>query len=79
MKNWATDFENSGYKTFSYTDEFIRIFNNIALVRSKTVYTKEADGKIIEGNSIYTDTCVKENGDGYVYRRKLHRLKNKLF
>lgn len=61
MKNWATDFENSGYITFSYCDEVIRIFGEMALIRSKTVYTKMVDGKSVEGNSIYTDTYVKEN------------------
>lgn len=62
IKNWATDFDNSGYITFTYTDEAIRIFGNMALVRSKTVYTKSVEGKTIEGNTIYTDTYVKENG-----------------
>lgn len=62
MKNWATDFDNSGYITFSYTDEVIRIFGNMALVRSKTVYTKSIDGKTIEGSTIYTDTYIKEGG-----------------
>jgi ketosteroid isomerase-like protein len=62
MRNWATDFESSGYITFSYKDEVIRIFGNMALVMSKTVYTKLIDGKTIEGNSIYTDTYIKENG-----------------
>lgn len=37
LKNWATDFDNSGYLTFTYTDEHIRIFADIALVRSKTI------------------------------------------
>lgn len=62
MKKWATDFDNSGYKSFSYTDEFIRIFGDMALVRSKTIYTKEVNGKAIQGYTIYTDTYVKENG-----------------
>lgn len=61
MKNWATDFDNSGYKTFSYTDEVIRIFGNMALVRAKTVYTILVNGEMIEGKTIYTDTYVKEN------------------
>lgn len=62
FKNWATDFENSGYSTFSYTDEYIRIFGEIALVRSKTIFTKEVDGKKITGYTIYTDTYIKESG-----------------
>ena len=62
LKNWATDYDNSGYITFGYTDEVIRIFGNMALIRSKTVFTKIADGKPVEGNTIYTDTYIKENG-----------------
>ena len=60
LKNWATDFDNSGYTYFNYEDECIRIFGNMALIRAKTIYTKNADGKKI-GYTIYTDTYVKEN------------------
>jgi ketosteroid isomerase-like protein len=62
LKNWATDFDNSGYKSFDYTDETIRIFGNIALVRAKTIYTKEDQGQNTTGYTIYTDTYLKENG-----------------
>lgn len=63
LKNWATDFDNSGYLTFTYTDEHIRIFADIALVRSKTIFTKPVNGKTITGYTIYTDTYKKENGN----------------
>ena len=56
MKRWASGYSKSGYTSFSYTDELIRIFGNTALVRSKTVYTRTADGRSVHGNSIYTDT-----------------------
>lgn len=62
MKDWAHAYENSGYTSFSITDENIRIFGDMALVRSKTVYTKTVDGKEAGGNSVYTDTYIKENG-----------------
>ena len=62
LKHWPTDFDNSGYTSFEYKDECIRIFENIALVRAKTIYTKQADGKEKEGYTIYTDTYLKENG-----------------
>jgi len=62
MKAWAHDYEDGGFTSFTYTDECIRLFGNTALVRSKTVYTKIIDGTLVEGNSIYTDTYVKENG-----------------
>jgi hypothetical protein len=63
MKGWATGYEHSGYTDFTYTDERIRIFGNMALVRSTTVYTKKVNGKVVKGNSVYTDTYVKENGN----------------
>lgn len=62
LKNWTTGYLNSGYSTFSITDEYIRIFGDVALIRSRTVYTKIKDGKEVSGNSIYTDTYYKENG-----------------
>jgi ketosteroid isomerase-like protein len=61
LKNWETDWRNSGYETFDYTDEKIRIFGNIALVRSKTVYSKTINQQKVEGYTIYTDTYLKED------------------
>jgi len=58
LEAWATDFDNSGYTSFKYSDEHIRIFGNMALIRAKTTYTKEG----ITGYTIYTDTYQKENG-----------------
>lgn len=74
MKDWAHGYENSGYKTFSYTDEYIRIFGNMALVRSKTAFTKLVNGELVEGNTIYTDTYVKENGRWWCVQAHLTRV-----
>jgi hypothetical protein len=62
LRDWTTAYEHSGYTSFDITDELIRIFGNTALVRSKTVYTKKVDNTSVHGNSVYTDTYVKENG-----------------
>jgi ketosteroid isomerase-like protein len=61
MRGWPAAYTHSGYTAFTYTDESIRIFGDIALVRSKTVYTKKIGDKELKGNSVYTDTYVKEN------------------
>ena len=61
LENWATDLDNSGYTSFTYQDEWIRIFGDMALVRAKTVYTCEENGQTKEGYTIYTDTYRKEN------------------
>jgi hypothetical protein len=63
LDNWATDFDNSGYQSFTYDDQAIRIFGNMALVRAKTTYTKLVAGETVKGYTIYTDTYIKENGD----------------
>jgi ketosteroid isomerase-like protein len=62
LKNWPASYANSGYVSFGYKDEWIRVFGDIALVRSKTEYIKKVDGKEVKGNSVYTDTYFKENG-----------------
>jgi len=62
LKKWATDFSNGGYTSFIYKDEDIRIFGDMALIRSKTVYTKDINGKTETGETVYTDTYIKENG-----------------
>lgn len=77
LRNWATDFDNSGYASFSYDDEVIRIFGNVALIRSKTTYTKLVDGKEMQGHTIYTDTYVKENGKWLCVQVQITPVKNK--
>lgn len=62
LKAWATDYSKSHLTSFSYTNEYIRIFGNTALARSKTIATKEVAGETVISNTIYTDTYVKENG-----------------
>lgn len=62
LKDWATGYSRGGYTSFDYTDELIRIFGNMALVRSRTVFTKTVNAAPIHGATIYTDTYVKENG-----------------
>ena len=71
LKAWATDFQNGYLSSFTYTDEYIRIFGNMALVRSKTIYTKFRDGKTITGNSVYTDTYIKEKGRWYCVQAQI--------
>src|ERR1700759_5665844 len=33
MKDWARSYQTSGYTSFAYTNEVIRIFGNVALIR----------------------------------------------
>ncbi len=76
MKNWATDYPNGGFISFTYQDEFIRFFGDVALVRSKTVYTRIKSGKTISGNSVYTDTYLKENGRWFCIQAQITPISN---
>ena len=75
MKGWANGYTASGYSKFWYTDEDIRIFGDVALVRAKTVYTKNVDGKEVSGNSLYTDTYIKENGRWWCVQAQITPVK----
>ena len=75
LKNWASDYDRSGYNSFDYTDEFIRIFHDMALVRARTVYTKRVDGKVVKGSTMYTETYVKEDGQWRCVQAQLTPVK----
>ena len=75
LQGWATGYRDAGYDTFGFTDEFIRIFGNVALIRSKTNYTKKKDGAVIKGATIYTDTYVKENGQWLCVQAQITPIK----
>jgi ketosteroid isomerase-like protein len=75
MKGWATGYADSKYTTFRYTEEFIRVFGDVALVRSKTPYAKEVNGEKIKGASVYTDTYVKENGRWWCVQAQITTIK----
>jgi hypothetical protein len=76
MTGWATGYKDSGYATFKMTDEFIRVFGNMALIRSRTVYTKLKNGATINGETIYTDTYVKENGKWQCVQAQITPIKH---
>ena len=75
MKDWAHGYDSKVFTSFTIQDEFIRLFGNVALVRSKTVYTKIVDGKSVNGNSVYTDTYVKENGRWWCVQAQITGVK----
>jgi Domain of unknown function (DUF4440)/NIPSNAP len=62
MKDWATSYKSSGFTSFKMEDEFIRLFGAMALMRSKTFWTRKVNGVVTSGASVYTDTYIKENG-----------------
>ncbi len=71
MKRWAHGYNPEVDKSFEYKNEVIRIFGNMALVRSNTYYSWLENGKINNGKTVYTDTYVKENGRWWCVQARL--------
>ncbi len=75
MRDWAHSYGESGFTSFEYVDEHIRLFGTVALVRSKTIWSKVVEGKTLRGSSIYTDTYVKENGRWWCVQAQITPIK----
>jgi ketosteroid isomerase-like protein len=74
MKNWAKGYNPKVDKSFEYKNEHIRIFGNMALVRSNTYFSRTDKGKTLHGQTVYTDTYIKENGRWYCVQAQITDL-----
>jgi ketosteroid isomerase-like protein len=61
LENWATGFGDIKY--WDYRNEDIKIFGNMALVRSQNKCIVIENGKELISYWMYTDTYIKENGE----------------
>ena len=77
MEDWSHSYSDGKFESFSYHDEHIRFFGNVALVRSRTAYRKVVNGKEIKGGSVYTDTYVKEDGRWWCVQAQITPLSAK--
>ena len=75
LKGWAHGYDPNVFLSFTYQDELIRIFGNVALVRSKNVYSRMIQGKVIYGSTIYTDTYYKEDGQWHCIQAQITAIK----
>ena len=75
MKAWAHGWDDKVDKSFEYKDESIRIFGNMALVRSNTFYSRLENGKLVHGKTVYTDTYVKEDGRWWCVQAQITQVK----
>lgn len=75
MQDWATSYKSSGFTSFKMEDEFIRLFDDMALVRAKTSWTRKVKGVISSGVSVYTDTYKKENGRWWCVQAQITPIK----
>jgi len=75
MKRWAHGYNPEVDKSFEYKNEFIRVFGDMALVRSNTYYSWLENGKTMHGKTVYTDTYIKENGRWWCVQAQITELK----
>ena len=75
MKAWAHGWDDKIDKSFDYKDEEIRIFGNMALVRSNIFFSRIEKGKIVHRENVYTDTYIKENGRWWCVQAQITEVK----
>ena len=61
---------------FDLEEVQVRIFDNMALIVAKTKDKKIKDGTYISGETRYTDTYIKENGEWRCVQVQLTRIAN---
>lgn len=75
IKRWAHGYNPEVDKSFEYKNEVIRIFGDMALVRSNTYYSWLENGKMMYGKTVYTDTYIKESGRWWCVQAQITELK----
>jgi len=75
MDAWTHGWDDNIDKSFEYKDEVVRIFENMALVRSNTFFSRIENGEIVNGKTVYTDTYIKENGRWWCVQAQITEVK----
>jgi hypothetical protein len=71
MKDWAQGYDSSIFISFTKENESIRIFGDMALVRSETLAVFRNKGVITQKRGIYTDTYVRIKGRWWCVQAQL--------
>ncbi|MBL7744772.1 MAG: nuclear transport factor 2 family protein [Chitinophagaceae bacterium] len=71
MKEWAHGYDSSYLISFTKENESIRIFGDMALVRSETLAVFNDKGTIGRRRGIYTDTYVRVSGRWWCVQAQL--------
>lgn len=71
MREWAHGYDSSYFVSFTKENESIRIFGDMALVRSETLAIFKDKGNIAWKRGIYTDTYVRINGRWWCVQAQL--------
>lgn len=76
MHAWAHGYDKTTMPEFDLEEIRVRIFDNMALIVAKTKDKKIKDGAYVTGETRYTDTYVKENGEWKCVQVQLTRIAN---
>jgi hypothetical protein len=71
MKDWAHGYDSTRFVSFTKDNESIRIFGDMALVRSETLAVFRDNGNIIQKKGLYTDTYIRINGQWWCVQAQL--------
>lgn len=76
MQAWANGYDKTVMPEFILEEVQVRIFDNTALIVAKTKDKKVKDGAYVTGETRYTDTYIKENGEWRCVQVQLTRIAN---
>ena len=74
MLGWSHGYNKESIPKFELADEQVRIFGDMALIVARTTDTTIKDGKLVNGETRYTDTYVRENGKWLCVQVQLTRI-----
>jgi len=76
MQAWAHGYDKTVMPEFDLEEVQVRIFDNMALIVAKTKDKKMKDGEYVTGETMYTDTYIKEKGQWKCVQVQLTMIAN---
>ena len=76
MQAWAHGYDKSIMPEFDLEEVQVRIFDNMALIVARTKDKRLKDGAFVTGETRYTDTYIKQDGEWKCVQVQLTRIAN---
>ena len=76
MQAWAHGYDKSIMPEFNLEEVHVRIFDDMALIVAKTKDKRLKDGAFVTGETRYTDTYIKQDGEWKCVQVQLTRIAN---
>ncbi len=76
MLEWSHGYDKDNMPEFAMLDPIIRVFGDMAVIVAKTKFKYKKNGEWIIGESRYSDTYIRENGEWRCVHVQLTKIVN---